>query len=53
MEEFYEKHPDFGLKGTFYVNLGNSTLRVRELCNRGFNIWLTKDLKLGTILIPI
>jgi hypothetical protein len=25
MEEFHERHPDFGLEGTFYVNLGNGT----------------------------
>jgi len=53
MEEFYEKHPDFGLKGTFYVNLGNSTFEGAGTLQQRLNIWLTKDLKLGTILIPI
>lgn len=46
MEEFYEKHPDFGLKGTFYVNLGNSTFegagtlqqRLQYLVDKGFEI---------------
>ncbi|HHV29234.1 polysaccharide deacetylase family protein [Acetivibrio mesophilus] len=46
MEEFYEKHPDFGLKGTFYVNLGNSTFdgkgtlgeRLNYLVDKGFEI---------------
>jgi len=35
-----------GIMEEFY--LATALLRVRELCNRGFNIWLTKDLKLGT-----
>jgi len=47
MEEFYEKHPDFGLKGTFYVNLGNSTFegagtlqqRLQYLVDKGFENW--------------
>ncbi|WP_265444108.1 polysaccharide deacetylase family protein [Acetivibrio straminisolvens] len=46
MEEFYKKHPDFGLKGTFYVNLGNSTFegkgtlqeRLKYLVDKGFEI---------------
>ncbi|HOM03286.1 MAG TPA: polysaccharide deacetylase family protein [Acetivibrio sp.] len=46
MEEFCEKHPDFGLKGTFYVNLGNSTFqgegtlqeRLKYLIDKGFEI---------------
>jgi len=52
MEEFYEKHPDFGLKGTFYVNLGNSTFEGAGTLQQRLNIWLTKDLKLGTYLYP-
>jgi len=46
MEEFNEKHPDFGLKGTFYVNLGNGTFegegtleqRLKYLVDKGFEI---------------
>lgn len=46
LEEFNETHPDFGLKGTFYVNLGNSTFegegtlkeRLEYLVNKGFEI---------------
>ena len=46
MEEFYKKHPDFGLKGTFYVNLGvntfqgsgNMTDRLNYLIDKGFEI---------------
>ena len=46
MEEFYKKHPDFGLKGTFYVNLGvntfqgsgNMTDRLNYLIEKGFEI---------------
>lgn len=46
MEEFNEEHPDFGLKGTFYVNLGLETFkgkgdlseRLQYLIDRGFEI---------------
>jgi peptidoglycan/xylan/chitin deacetylase (PgdA/CDA1 family) len=46
MEEFYRLHPDFGLKGTFYVNLGLKTFdgkgsvadRLKYLLNNGFEI---------------
>lgn len=46
MEKFYETHPDFGTKGTFYVNLGNQTFngagtvaqRLEYLKNKGFEI---------------
>lgn len=46
MEEFYNEHPDFGLKGTFYVNLGVSTFkgegtlqeRLQYLVDKGFEI---------------
>lgn len=46
MEEFNEAHPDFGLKGTFYVNLGFDTFkgkgtlseRLRYLISKGFEI---------------
>jgi len=46
MEEFNKTHPDFGLKGTFYVNLGLGTFqgkgtvaeRLKYLIDRGFEI---------------
>lgn len=46
MEAFNKKHPDFGLKGTFYVNLGVSTFngagtiqeRLNYLIDKGFEI---------------
>ncbi len=46
MEEFNKSHPDFGLKGTFYVNLGDNTFtgkgtlaeRLKYLVDKGFEI---------------
>jgi hypothetical protein len=46
MMKFNEEHPDFGLKGTFYVNLGNNmfsgkgelTERLKYLIDKGFEI---------------
>jgi len=46
MEEFNSTHPDFALKGTFYVNLGLKTFggegttaeRLKYLINKGFEI---------------
>lgn len=46
MEAFNQKHPDFGLKGTFYVNLGVKTFsgsgdisdRLNYLISKGFEI---------------
>lgn len=46
MEEFNKTHPDFGLKGTFYVNLGLKTFegegtleeRLKYLIDKGFEI---------------
>ncbi|HEX2946654.1 MAG TPA: polysaccharide deacetylase family protein [Clostridia bacterium] len=46
MEEFNRIHPDFGLKGTFYVNLGDQTFsgagtvdqRLKYLIDKGFEI---------------
>lgn len=47
MEAFYESHPDFGLNGTFYVNLGVKTTfkgagtmseRLKYLIDKGFEI---------------
>jgi hypothetical protein len=46
MEEFNKTHPDFGLKGVFYVNLGLGTFpgkgtvdeRLKYLIDKGFEI---------------
>jgi len=47
MMEFYEKHPDFGLAGTFYINLGGGTFeggagtladKLKYLIDLGFEI---------------
>ena len=46
MEEFYKEHPDFGLTGIFYVNLGLNTFpgegsineRLSYLIDKGFEI---------------
>ena len=46
MEEFNKTHPDFGMKGTFYVNLGLEVFkgkgtvaqRLRYLIDKGFDI---------------
>lgn len=46
MEEFYQSHKDFGLKGTFFVNLNNNTFagkgnmeqRLKYLIDKGFEI---------------
>ncbi|MFZ5989989.1 MAG: polysaccharide deacetylase family protein [Bacillota bacterium] len=46
IEEFNKTHPDFGTKGVFYVNLGNSTFegkgtldqRLKYLVDKGFEI---------------
>lgn len=47
MEEFNKAHPDFGLKGVFYVNLNNSATfngkgtlaeRLKYLIDKGFEI---------------
>jgi len=46
IEEFNKTHPDFGVEGTFYVNLGNSTFegegtleeRLKYLVDKGFEI---------------
>ena len=46
MEEFNKQHPDFGLKGTFYVNLGGTPFagkgttaeRLKYLIDEGFEI---------------
>ncbi len=46
LEEFNKAHPDFGTKGTFFVNLGNQTFgstgtlsqRLEYLTDKGFEI---------------
>jgi len=46
LEEFNKTHPDFGLKGTFFVNLGNQTFgsvgtlkqRLEYLIDKGFEL---------------
>lgn len=46
LEKFNEKHPDFGIKGTFYVNLGLGVFdgygtvaeRLKYLTDKGFEI---------------
>lgn len=46
MEDFNREHPDFGLKGTFFVNLGDNTFpgkgklaeRLKYLIDKGFEI---------------
>mgnify|MGYP000020293403 FL=1 len=46
MDECHSIHPDFGIKGTFYVSLGKSTFegrgtleeRLKYLINKGFEI---------------
>ncbi len=46
MEEFNKTHPDFGLKGTFYINFGSDTFagegtitdRLKYLVDKGFEI---------------
>ncbi len=46
IEEFNKTHPDFGVKGTFYLNLGNNTFegegtleeRLQYLIDKGFEI---------------
>lgn len=46
MEEFNKTHPDFGLEGTFFVNLGDNTFagkgtlseRLKYLIDKGFEI---------------
>jgi len=66
MEKFNETHPDFGVKGTFYVNLGNQTFggagtlaqRLEYLIDKGFEIGnhtyshinLKKDAKTAEII---
>lgn len=66
MEEFSKTHPDFGLEGTFFVNLGNRTFgsagtleqRLRYLAGKGFEIGnhtyshinLKKDAKTAEII---
>ncbi len=66
IERFNKTHPDFGVKGTFYVNLGNKTFsgagtleqRLEYLINMGFEVGnhtyshinLKKDAKSAAII---
>lgn len=47
MEEFYKKHPDFGLEGTFYVNLGVSTFSGSGNMNDRLNYLIGKGFEIG------
>ncbi len=48
MESFNEKHPDFGLNGTFYVNLGNkSTFKGAGTLTDGLNYLISKGFEIG------
>lgn len=46
LEKFNETHPDFGIEGTFYINLGNQTFgntgtlqeRLQYLTDKGFEL---------------
>ncbi len=46
MEEFYKTHPDFGLEGTFFINMGSNPFagegtvkeRLQYLVDKGFEI---------------
>lgn len=47
MEAFNEKHPDFGLKGTFYVNLGVSTFKGEGTMSERLNYLIEKGFEIG------
>jgi hypothetical protein len=48
MEAFNEKHPDFGLKGTFYVNLGaGSTFKGEGTLSDRLNYLIDKGFEIG------
>lgn len=48
MEVFNEKHPDFGLKGTFYVNLGvQSTFKGAGTMSDRLNYLIGKGYEIG------
>lgn len=47
MEEFHERHPDFGLEGTFYVNLGNGTFEGEGTLEQRLKYLVDKGLEIG------
>jgi peptidoglycan/xylan/chitin deacetylase (PgdA/CDA1 family) len=47
MEEFYETHPDFGLKGTFYVNLGLDTFKGKGTLSESLRYLISKGFEIG------
>jgi len=47
MEEFNKTHPDFGTKGTFYINLGNSTFSGEGTLTQRLEYLLSKGFELG------
>lgn len=50
MVEFSKKHPDFGLRGIFYVNMdrGNETFKGQGTLRERFEILLSLGFELGT-----
>ncbi len=50
MEAFNEAHPDFGLKGIFYLN-GGYPFKQKELVDYKLNYLLDNGLELVTILM--
>jgi hypothetical protein len=47
MEEFNSIHPDFGLKGTFYVNLGLGTFEGKGTVDERLNYIIDKGFDIG------
>lgn len=47
MEEFNKTHPDFGVKGTFYVNLGNRTFEGKGTLQERLKYLTDKGLEIG------
>jgi hypothetical protein len=47
MEEFSKTHPDFGLEGTFFVNLGNRTFGSTGTLAQRLNYLVEKGFELG------
>jgi len=47
MEEFYKTHPDFGLEGTFYVNLGADTFAGSGTLEQRLNYLIEKGFEIG------
>lgn len=47
IEAFNEKHPDFGVKGTFFVNLGVSTFKGEGTMSERLNYLIEKGFEIG------